>query len=491
MQNGSAVTSRVLAGEDRQSSEAIGEDKQFFFEKKNQKTFARRALVQPEIHNQRDGNCGSTTDKSFLVLFFKKGLLAYPSLDFPAGEQMTQETSAIAQKSFLDRFLRDAAWLTRQRVRAYCLMLACAMGLWGAGMVGAQIAGAQWGGVGGDFPCFYAAGRMVQTGQTAHVYEPAAMEAAERGVARMHADAYLPFFYPPPFLLLCWAISLLPYWVAFACFMLAGVLPLAAAARSFLPEGMRLLPLLAFPGLWITFLSGQNGLLSAACLAWFALLADRRPLSAGACLGVLACKPQLAICVPFALVASRRWASLFAACACILGLCVASVAFLGIAPWVAFLHSFKIASTAITGGMIPQARIQSAFVAARLLGAGLLGAGLVQAIVAGAALCVLVAFAWTRPAGVALGAALAVCALLVTPYVMDYDLVCMAPALALHRWPPYGRIIVFVAFLLPIASGLIALNTHVQVAPLVLASLLYVAVRGQGGQKSKGSAVLF
>jgi hypothetical protein len=179
------------------------------------------------------------------------------------------------------------------------------------------------------------------------------MSAAEHALGGMKQSAYLPFFYPPPFLLVCWGLAWLPYWTAFAVFMASGLVPLAAAARVLLPVGMRWLPFVAYPGIWITFLSGQNGLIFAACLAWFMLLGDRRPGGAGACLGVLVCKPHLGLGVPFALAASGRWRSFAAAGACALVLCAASWAVMGAAPWVAFAQAGRAASTAITAFLLP------------------------------------------------------------------------------------------------------------------------------------------
>jgi hypothetical protein len=54
--------------------ERIGKKKQFFFEKKNQKTFVYCHRDQPCWSNQPIGPF-SVTNKSFLVLFFKKELL--------------------------------------------------------------------------------------------------------------------------------------------------------------------------------------------------------------------------------------------------------------------------------------------------------------------------------------------------------------------------------------------------------------------------------
>ncbi len=381
--------------------------------------------------------------------------------------------------------LRDAEWLNQGRVRAWMVLLAVGMCGWGGSMLLAQLTGGHWGGLGGDFPCFYAAGVMAHHGQAAQVYVPAAMARAEQALTgATGADGYLPFFYPPPFLLLCWGLAFLPYWVAFTVFIAAGLVPLVAAIRLMLPAGWRVLPLLAFPGVWITMLSGQNGLIFAASLAWFLVLADRRPGLGGTWLGVLVCKPHLAIGVPFALAASGRWRSLAACGGAAAVLCVASWAVLGTGPWVAFGRSAHAASTAVTGGMIMQSRIQSAFMAARLLGGGLGVAAAVQAAVTLATLAVLVAFARRRPSGAALGAAMAAGALLLTPYVMDYDLVCLAPALAfvaVRRGIGYARVAVLLGFVLPLISSVVATDLRVQIAPLVIFGVLAVVARGRAG----------
>jgi hypothetical protein len=52
------------------ASRGVAARKQFFFEKKNQKTFIRLSV------RTKGSMVMSQTDKSFLVLFFKKELLA-------------------------------------------------------------------------------------------------------------------------------------------------------------------------------------------------------------------------------------------------------------------------------------------------------------------------------------------------------------------------------------------------------------------------------
>jgi hypothetical protein len=343
--------------------------------------------------------------------------------------------------------------------------------------------------IGGDFTVFYAAGVLARHGRAAAVYVPATIAAAEHAVRTMPADSgILSFYYPPPYLLLCWLFAWLPYWVALLAFLAIPLACIALAARTLAPAGTGLLPLIAFPGLLISARTGQNGLLSAACFAGFAALADRRPWLAGTCLGVLACKPQLAACAPLALLAAGRWRCIGGAAVTFIALCLVSVAAFGLAPWAGFLHHVGGASVNITVGILDRAKIMSAFNAARLLGAGLTVAAFVQVAVALPALAALLWFARRGPDGPVLGGALAAASLLVTPYVMDYDLMCLGPALATgaaagvaRGFLPGDKIVLVAAYLLPLAAHDLADATRVQIAPLAIGALLFVLVRPRSG----------
>jgi hypothetical protein len=338
---------------------------------------------------------------------------------------------------------------------------------------------------GADFTCFWAAGALLHHGAAATVYDGATLAAAEHAARVMPAGVNgLPFYYPPPYLLLCWLLGALPYWAALAAYLSGGVLLVVVAAHKLAPAGTGWLPVLVFPGLLVSARTGQNGVLVAACFAWFAVLADRRPLLAGACLGLLVCKPQFAVCAPLALLAAGRWRCLAGAAAAVALLCLASLAAFGIAPWLAFLHHLGAATDNITVGIQDRAKIMSAFNTARLLGAGLGMATTVHAVLAVPAVLALVWFARQRPDGAALGGALAAASLLATPYMMDYDLVCLAPALAAATargardgFAPGDKILLLAAYILPFLAHDIAASTRVQVAPLVIAGLLFVLVR--------------
>ena len=69
---------------------------------------------------------------------------------------------------------------------------------------------------------------------------------------------------------------------------------------------------LAFPSTLLTIVYGQNGFLSVIFLGGGLVLLDRSPIAAGIFLGFMTYKPQLALLIPIALAAGRRWQTLSA-----------------------------------------------------------------------------------------------------------------------------------------------------------------------------------
>jgi alpha-1,2-mannosyltransferase len=380
-------------------------------------------------------------------------------------------------------------FLNGRRLTGWCRILAVMMALWAVLSIAQAALGGKGAGkdLAADFTCYFSAGRLVRQGTPAAVYAPEKLSAAEHVDRTLPAGSFFPFYYPPPYLLLCLPLAFLPYWPALILFSAVGLVPLIVALRRLLPANVSLLPALAFPGVLVTAGTGQNGFFTAACFGWFAVLADARPWLAGGCLGLLACKPQLAVLAPVALIAAGRWRSLAGAAVTFAVLSVVSVALFGLAPWAGFLASAGRAGTTISGGMADQTKIQSTFIAARLLGGGLTLAAVVQGVVTLAAVTVLLRFVRPRPGAQAEGAALAAAALLATPYLADYDLVCLAPplAVALTRgsvvgWGRWDKLLLLAAYLTPLLSRGIAGRTDLQLAPLAIAGLFFVLTRKMG-----------
>ncbi len=380
-------------------------------------------------------------------------------------------------------------FLNPTRMRAWCRILAGAMGLW------ALLAVAQAGlGVGGagedlaaDFTCFYSAGRLALQGTPQDAYDLKAIYVAEHHDRKLPKDGVEPVYYPPPYLLMCMGLALLPYWPALIMFLLLGLVPLTLALRRLLPAGVSLLPAFAFPGVLVAAGSGQNGLLSAALFAWFAVWIDVRPWLAGACLGVLACKPQLAMFAPLALLAAGRWRALGGAAACLAFICLLSLAVFGPQTWVAFLAHEAGAGRDLTGGVMDQAKIQSIFMAVRMLGGGLVAATAIQLPATLISVAALLRFVRTRPGGQAEAAALAAATMFATPYFCDYDLVCLAMPLAIglargmaEGWRPRDKLLLLAGYMAPLLTRGIATRTGLQLAPLALAGVLWVSLRPAG-----------
>ncbi|MEJ0045170.1 MAG: glycosyltransferase family 87 protein [Rhodospirillales bacterium] len=296
-------------------------------------------------------------------------------------------------------------FLNARRMTGWCRILAVMMALWAALSIALAALGGGGAGkdLGADFTCYFSAARLARQGTPAAVYQLRVCRPRSIATAACRRVGFSRFYYPPPYLLLCLPLALLPYWTALVAFLAAGLVPLLLALRRLLPDGVSLLPALAFPGMLVTAGTGQNGFFTAACFGWFAVLADTRPWLAGGCLGLLACKPQLAVLAPVALLAAGRWRSLAGAALTFAALSAVSLVTFGTATWAAFFDNLGRASGTITGGMADQTKIQSTFIAVRLLGGSLTTASVVQGLVTLATLAALVLYVRGRPGGRAEG----------------------------------------------------------------------------------------
>jgi hypothetical protein len=380
-------------------------------------------------------------------------------------------------------------FLNEPRLRAWCRILAIMLAIWATLSIVREVAGTGRGGpdLAIDFTCSYAAGRLVRAGDPAAAYRTPAIYAEEHADRMLPAGTFEPVYYPPPYLFLCWPLAYLPYWPALVLFLSAGLLPLMLALRHLLPASVSLLPAFAYPGVLVNAGSGQNGFFSAACLSWFAVWLDNRPWLAGACLGLLANKPQLAIFAPLALAAAGRWRAFAGAAIAFALVCLLSLIVFGAATWAAFFAGFGHATGDLTGVVADQAKIQSVFMAVRMLGGSMTLAVAVQAAVTLGCAAVLIRFCRSCRDGRAQAAAVSAATMLGTPYFCDYDLVCLAPALAVslargvgQGFARYDKLLLLAAYMLPLLGRGIAASTSLQIATLAIGGLLSVIVRPRG-----------
>lgn len=384
------------------------------------------------------------------------------------------------------RDIRSGNWLTLGRLRAYAFML----------LAGYAVAVALWIGlshglidrkgkpIGTDFSSVYAAGTLARSGQADAAYDWGREHAVEQAI---FADPKVPFYawlYPPLFLTVAAALANLSYAAALALWMLVTLAAYLIVMHAIEPRPPSLLLALAFPAVFINLGNGQNGFFSAALLGGALLQLDSRPLFAGVLIGLMAYKPQFGVLIPLALVASGRWRTFFAAAATVPVAAGASLALFGAKTWTAFLASTILSRTiGLEAGGTGWQKIQSLFSAVRMWGGSVDAAYTAQGALALATAAALV-WLWRSEAAYELkAAALVVASLLATPYVLDYDLMMLAVALAFFARHGLARgfgnyEITLLAFVwcVPIVTRPLALATDVPLGLIAQCTLFVLIV---------------
>ncbi|MDB5460639.1 MAG: hypothetical protein JWO72_2380 [Caulobacteraceae bacterium] len=286
---------------------------------------------------------------------------------------------------------------------------------------------------GTDFSCFWA-GAKAAVDAIPRLYDFDYITALQGWP--LGPGAVRPYVNPPSALAIFIPFALPPYWLGYGLWVgLTGALFLAVGLKAKAPWWFILMPPVVFAAYCgqVTFLVG--GLVLAG------LTFRERGVLAGILFGVAASvKPQLLVLLPIALMAERRWSTIFATAATGLLLVGFSVAIWGLQPWLdwfAALHRLwplLFANSALVANMVsPYAAL-----AAR----GWNGAWaflLIPPVVVGVWLTFRRNASLADRSLVLLGGAL-----LISPYAMNYELALLAPAFATYlnrtqdrRWPAY------------------------------------------------------
>lgn len=320
----------------------------------------------------------------------------------------------------------------------FALVLAQAVYLATSYLQGIWIVG-PGGGVPSDFVSVWAAGRLVLEGHPAAVYDWPAHKLVEEAAVGHAFGGYFGWHYPPTFLFVAAALSLLTYATAYAVWVFGTFPVYLAAIRAIVGERIGYLLAAAFPALLANFIVGQNGFLTAGLVSGALVLLPRRPIVAGLLLGLLTYKPHLGLLFPIALVAAGYWRAFFTAAMVAVLMAVAAWFAFGSDTWQAFFANIGHTSQAfLSDGWADWGKLQTAFGLTRMLGGGETLAWAVQGAVALVA-AIAIALLWrSRAAYEIKAAALATGAMLATPYLYTYDLVVLAVPLAfLFR---FGRV---------------------------------------------------
>ncbi|SDR55036.1 glycosyltransferase family 87 protein [Paraburkholderia tuberum] len=412
------------------------------------------------------------------------------------------EELAVPKRNASDRASQRSHWLTRQRLYVYAGALLLIYVL----VPAVQVFRENWrhqlsfGNNARDYIAFWSASHLALQGHAAHVYSAKLLGAVEKAVLP-DLKGTLPWLYPPTFLLFLYPAALLPYepsaWLFFGLTLIAFVV----AINSIVPGKISALLALAFPGVIISALSGQNGLLTASLMGSGLALLPRRSVWAGVSLGLLCIKPHLAVLIPLALICSRSWRTLVVTGSIAAVLSAISVGLFGVETLAAFVHSMgEIQGIVISDSkLLP--RIPTFFALARQLSMPAAAAYALQAASASLAVASVV-YVWSRPAAHELRAATLVCATLAfTPYLYDYDLTWYGLVIAwygrfgsAHGFRRYEREGLILLGFAPLMGLLVVPRVHFQFLPILTLLTLAVLVtrvskerRGVNG----GSSVAF
>ncbi|SDI30683.1 MULTISPECIES: glycosyltransferase family 87 protein [Bradyrhizobium] len=401
--------------------------------------------------------------------------------------------------------LRSGEWLTAARIRGYCLIMIGLGCLAIAGWIALSHSLVDPNGkpIGTDFSSFYAAGSLALQGNAAEAYDMAAHHTRQQLLFGPDTP-YYGWLYPPNFFLLAAPLARVPYPLALAVWQVCtfalylGVIGaiLRDARRDSSPlASLWLLAAAAFPAVFINLGHGQNGFLSAALLGGALVMLPRRPGLAGVLFGLLAYKPQFALVVPFALLASGQWRTIVTAAVTVIAVAGASLFLFGADAWTAFFASTETSrKLLLEEGGVGFEKLQSAFAAIRVWGGSVTLAYLVQAVVGAIAVCC-TAWVWRSQCDANVKAALLIAATAVaSPHILDYDLMLLAPAMAFlvatragAPFRDYEISLLAAVWIAPLVARAFAGATGVPLGFLAGATLFTLIAGGAIGKPAAGS----
>jgi hypothetical protein len=298
-----------------------------------------------------------------------------------------------------------------------------------------------------DYLSFWAAGRLALNGHAESAYNVIAHKLMEQTGAPI--QGWLPFPYPPPFLLFVTPLSALPLWAAFALWVsiTSAIYVMGVRKASPFPYS------LAHPAVLVNTWIGQTGFLISGIFSFGLQMLERRPILAGMTLGTLVIKPQLGLLIPIALVAGRQWRPIAGAAFSALLLVLVSYIFFGLNTYRAFFHILPWQAQIMAQGKVPWNELASVFASCRLLGATQELSIAIQAMIAlTAATLTWRAWALELPTR---GPTLAAATLLMTPYLLTYDSLLLIIPMSWfieRKEHPAAVVIIWMLCLLPIIS---------------------------------------
>jgi arabinofuranan 3-O-arabinosyltransferase len=307
-----------------------------------------------------------------------------------------------------------------------------------------------------DFAHLYAAGRLALSNEPAIAYDTSVFHRVLAQVLRLPPDVPTPSWvwrYPPIFLFAGAPLAVMPYCAAFLAWVAFTTCLYLVSLFIIIPGRLTVLVALASPAMFANILIGQDGCLTASLIGFSLATLEKRPLLAGASLGLLTYKPQLGLLFPLVLGVAGKWRVFIAATAATLTFGAAAALLFGPQTWGAFVQSLTSSAGSTLMPEVDVWGFQTVFGLMRWLGIGQAAAWMVHSVIA-LGVAFLVCSIWRRPVPFSLKAAsLSTGVLLVTPYALYYDLAVLSVSTAFliregltSGFAPGERTVLFAAF---------------------------------------------
>ncbi len=322
-----------------------------------------------------------------------------------------------------------------------------------------------------DFITFYSASRLLQKSLPATLYDAPKLHEEQKLIVNEKVQLFA-WHYPPPFMLIVYPLHRCNYYLSWLTWTIITVVPLLIILSMIYHHPLVVLIFLAFPGTFQNIIHGQNGFLTASLFGAGLWLLKRKPVIAGFLLGSLIYKPHFAIIIVPALIAGKHYKALSGFATAIAFWVTSTVVLWGLSPWLAFIKNIHFASSLLENGALPYFKIPTAFSGAIMIGFSLQQGRIIQLIFTIFALISIIHI-WRNSSNESLKySTLIVATLIASPFAFDYDLVILAPVIAImlaqhSQKHKFNRNWALLFWTLPFLAPAVAGVTNIQVAPLI------------------------
>jgi alpha-1,2-mannosyltransferase len=355
---------------------------------------------------------------------------------------------------------------------------------------------------GHDYVSFYAAARLALEGHPERAYDWSSQREMQRQITESVKGGdgyreYAIFPYPPTYLTILTPFASVPYRLSLFAWLGLTAAVYLAAVYSITRSWRSLVFAAAYPVALAIIIYGQNAFLTAGLIGLALSKLNTRPWMAGVLVGVLSFKPQLGLAFPLVLFASGRWVAFFSAALTAVASVALSIVLFGTKTWEAMLGVSALnRSMLLDQGGVDFAQIETLFGALRYFDVSI---GLAYTAQGALACLVAIALIWLWRSAVEYEFKAAGCiaaTLLMTPFILPYDLLAVIPAVAFlvrralrDGFRPYERAVLVLVILSPVASVL-AVRTPVFLAgPLGLLLLFLWTIGRVADPTVRGTSV--